>query len=154
VGFNKFAFIFANTAIIITVAIICFTFTRIYHSLHANALRFQTQSGRVATSAIKLEKKISRGFILIIIFFLCCSIPACILIYLVNFCTTCSCVVIHWSRDLFFILVVMNCAANQFLYAWRMPNFTKALKHILVICGLKKSPPPSLSRSFTDSNIN
>lgn len=154
VGFNKFAFIFANTAIIITVAIICFSFTRIYHSLHANVLRIQTTSGRVATSAIKLEKRISRGFLLIIVFFLCCSIPACIMIYLVNFCSTCSCTVIHWARDLFFILVVLNCSANQFLYAWRMPNFTKALKHIPVICGLMEAPTPTLSRSFTDSNIN
>lgn len=158
VGFNKFAFIFANTAIVITVVIICVTFTRIYHSLHANVLRFQTSnSHRVASSAVKLEKRISRGFLFIIAFFLCCSIPACIMIYLVNFCASCSCVVIHWARDLFFLLVVLNCSANQFLYAWRMPNFAKALRHIPVVCGLYGRSSPNLdsrSRSLTDSNMN
>jgi hypothetical protein len=156
VGFNRFAFIFANTAIIITVAIICFTFTRIYHSLHANVLRFQTSnSQRMASAAIVLEKRISRGFIFIIVFFLCCSIPACILIYLINFCTTCSCTVIHWSRDLFYLLVVLNCSANQFLYAWRMPNFTKALRNLPVICGLTEPVRPNFhTRSFTDSQVN
>lgn len=157
VGFNKFAFIFANTAIIFTVAIICFTFTRIYRSLRANVLRLQTSnsSERMAAAAILLEKRISRGFIFIIVFFLCCSIPACILIYLINFCTSCSCTVIHWSRDLFYLLVVLNCSANQFLYAWRMPNFTKALRNLPVVCGLiKPSRNNFSSRSFTDSQVN
>ena len=57
--------------------------------------------------------------------------PACVIIYLLNFCTGCSCVLIHWLRDLQFLIVLCNFGINPYLYAWRLPQFKRAFYKFL-----------------------
>ena len=49
--------------------------------------------------------------------------PACVMIYLLNFCAGCSYALIHWLRDLQFLIVLCNSGINPCLYAWRLPWF-------------------------------
>jgi hypothetical protein len=50
---------------------------------------------------------------------------------IVNFCHTCNCQLIHWSRDLSHLCVLINCCGNQFLYAWRIKCFTRAFRSLV-----------------------
>ena len=47
------------------------------------------------------------------------------MIYLLNFCAGCSCALIHWLRDLQFLIVLCNSGINPCLYAWRLPWFKR-----------------------------
>ena len=57
--------------------------------------------------------------------------PACGMIYLLNFCSGCSCALIHWLRDLQFLIVLCNSGINPYLYAWRLPQFKRAFYKFL-----------------------
>ena len=57
--------------------------------------------------------------------------PVCVMIYLLNFCSGCSCVLIHWLRDLQFLIVLCNFGINPYLYAWRLPQFKRAFYKFL-----------------------
>lgn len=142
-GFYLLAFIFANTAVIATFVIVSFSYCRIYHKLRVQVSRWRSfQQGHLASRAIHMEKSLTRAFHLIITFFILCLIPSCVMIYIVNFChKDCDCTLVHWLRDLQFLLTLVNCAVNQFLYAWRMPTFRKAITAVLF-----KSRSPSLHR--------
>lgn len=128
-GFYLLAFIFANTAVIATFVIVTFSYCRIYYKLRVQISRWRSfQQGHFASKAIHMEKKLTQAFHLIIAFFMLCLIPSCVMIYIVNFCDKdCSCTLVHWLRDLQFLLTLVNCAMNQFLYAWRMPTFRRAI---------------------------
>ena len=128
IGFYLLAFIFANTAIITTFVIVTFSYGRMYHKLRVQIIRWRSfQQAHFASKAIKMEKKLTKAFHLIITFFILCLIPSCVMIYLLNFCDKkCDCTYVHWLRDLQFLLTLVNCAMNQFLYAWRMPTFRRA----------------------------
>ena len=133
-GFYLFAFLFANTAVITTLIIVTFSYCRIYYKLREQVSRWRSFcQDHVATKAIAMEKQVTRAFNLILIFFILCLVPSCVMIYIINLCDNCDCTSIHWLRDLQFVLTLINCAMNQFLYAWRMPNFRKAVAAIF--CG-------------------
>lgn len=131
-GFYVFAFIFANTAVIITFVIVTFSYCRIYHKLKTQVTRWRSFcQDHMASKAIAIEKQVTRAFNLILTFFILCLIPSCIMIYIINLCDECDCIFIHWLRDLQFLLTLVNCSMNQFLYAWRMPAFRRAIAAIL-----------------------
>ena len=130
-GFYTLAFVYANTAIILTLILLVFYFVRIVRSLRAHEQHMRTVLGQgVQRRGLRVEKKATKCFFLILFFFFVCSVPSCVMIYVINLCSTCSCVVIHWFRDLQYLLVLINSSCNQFLYAWRMSNFRRAFGRI------------------------
>ena len=131
VGFYLMAFIFASTAIIISSGVLIFVYHRIYHKLkqHEEACK-NIRSSSAREKHLKQEKKITISFLLIIISFIACVAPSMGMIYVINLCHTCNCVLIHWFRDLQFLFLLLNSASNQFLYAWRMRCFQAAFKTI------------------------
>jgi len=54
-----------------------------------------------------------------------------VMIYIINFCDHCDCIFIHWMRDLQFLFPLVNCLLNQFLYAWKIRNFRRAISAML-----------------------
>ena len=146
IGFYLFAFLFANTAVITTFVIVTFSYCRIYHKLRAQVSRWRSFcQDQIASKAMAMEKQLTRAFNLILMFFILCLVPSCVMIYIINLCDECDCIFIHWLRDLQFLLTLVNCSMNQFLYAWRMPNFRRAIAAIL--CSKSVAPrytiPPS-----------
>lgn len=127
-GFYMCAFIFANTAVIATFTIVVFSYIRIYWKLRCQVRRWGTlQHTHVQMKAIHLERLLTKAFLLILGFFVICYAPACAMIYVINFCNaSCNCELIHWFRDAQFLLTLLNCSLNQFLYAFRMPDFRRA----------------------------
>ena len=136
VGYNKFRFVFANTAVTVTFAVLIFTNIKIFKYLRCrvhqwDALNDSTEENLAMKQAIKREKKITKTLLIVLALFLACFVPSCICIYIVNLCTTCNCVFIHWVRDIQVFLVMMNSGLNPFVYAWRLQRFRKAFKSIL-----------------------
>lgn len=130
-GFYTLAFIFANTTIILTLALLIFYFVRIFRRLNSHARHMRSVLGHGTNrKGLHVEKKATKCFFLILVSFLLCSFPSCVMIYVINLCSTCSCVLIHWFRDLQYLLVLVNSAFNQFLYAWRMGGFRRAFGRI------------------------
>ena len=131
IGFYSFAFVYANTAIILTLVLLAFYFVRIVRSLNAHDKRMKAVLGQGSQRrGLRVEKKATKCFFRILIFFFVCSFPSCVMIYVINLCSTCSCDVIHWFRDLQYLLVLINSSCNQFLYAWRMSSFRRAFGRI------------------------
>ena len=111
--------------------IITYAYIRIYQSLHAHVERGTfSQDDRFAQQRLKYEKKATTSFLLVLFVFVICNVTSCVIIYIILLCYTCSCDVIHWLRDFQFLMALINCAANQFLYAWRMPPFVRAFKNL------------------------
>lgn len=146
VGFYLLAFIFANTAVVISIVVLLFVNYRIYRSLHQHEKNSEhIRSNRDRQKHIKREQKITMLFLLIIVSFLACAVPSLVMIYVINLCQTCSCILIHWFRDLQYLFLLLNSATNQFLYAWRMRSFQAAFRTIPVI--------QWVCRKFTSSRV-
>ena len=133
-GFYKLAFIFTNASLVIATAVLIFVYYRVYSRLkrhNRNSVHIRSSPER--EKQIKREKKATNSLLLIIISFVMCVFPSCAMVYVINLCQTCSCVLIHWLRDLQFLFLLVNAASNQFLYAWRMRSFKRAFKTITVV---------------------
>ena len=129
VGFFILAFIFVNSSLVITTAVLIFVYYRVYFSLKRHNRNSQhIRSNRELAKKAKRDEKATNSLLLIIVSFVICVFPACVMVYVLNFCQTCSCILIHWFRDLQFLFFLVNAASNQFLYAWRMRSFQKAFK--------------------------
>jgi len=134
VGFYKLAFIFANAAVVVSIVVLVFVYHRIYRNLRRHGKHTEhIRSSSEREKRIKQEEKMTTSFLLIIISFLTCAVPSLIMIYVINLCNSCSCVLIHWFRDLQYQFLLINSASNQFLYAWRMRSFRKAFQTIPAI---------------------
>ena len=138
VGYLQYAFVFANTAVALTFLIFLFTYARILRGVRAQVLEWervrhssQTEENKARLRAAAVEKNITQAFMVMLGLFLCCYTPSCVMIYIMNLCSSCSCYTIHVLRDLQFIFVLCSSAFNPFLYAWRLPNFRRAFERIL-----------------------
>ena len=78
-----------------------------------------------------MDSKTVKALMIVLLAFFSSFTPACVIIYLLNFCTGCSCVLIHWLRDLQFLIVLCNSGINPYLYAWRLPQFKRAFYKLL-----------------------
>ena len=136
VGYDKFRFVFASTAVAVAFAVLIFTNVKIFKFLrrqvrHWDRVHDSTEENMVMKQAVKREKKITKTLVIILALFSAFYVPSCVCVYIINFCSTCDCVFIHWVRDIQFILVIANSSVNPFVYAWRLENFRKAFKSIL-----------------------
>ena len=141
VGYIRYAFIFANSAVIIALIITIFTYTRLIMKFRqanlstseSNISDFPPSTPTTLTPlpAEGDQNRVTEMFMVIMIAVLCCYGPSLILIYAMNFCESCSCTAIHWFRDMQFVFVIANSSVNFFCYAFRSPKFKSAFKVIL-----------------------
>ena len=197
VGYTTYAFIFANTAIAVAIAITCVTYSLMLRkfrershdisnstanarearytispsadpsrnkNLSTNATNTNTPNS-VLASAREIEVKVTKIFIVILIAMLCCYGPSTVLIYVMNFCKSCSCTTLHWFRDLQFIFVLMNSSVNFLCYGLRSPRFRSAFTKILkikrrnnraeesCISSINSAPTPSFTSNATTTRV-
>ena len=137
-----YSFIFANTAVLSTFFILLFTHRSILRHLRKRSNYWRDQRAVENTIAekqksakkiknIKKERKVARALSIILLTFLVSFVPACVIIYLLNFCFSCNCLVVHWLRDIQGLIVPLNSAVNPYLYAWSFPQFRKAFLKLL-----------------------
>lgn len=75
--------------------------------------------------------KLTKTYLVIISIFLACYFPACVVIYTMKWCTTCSCMTLKYLQDLQFIIIAVQSALNPFVYAFRFKRFRHAILQIL-----------------------
>lgn len=159
VGFLRYAFVFANTAIALTFIIFLFTYVGFLRSMRAQVSELemvrnssQTEENRARKRTAAFERNVTQAFMLMLGLFLCCYTPSCVMIYVMNLCLSCSCYAIHILRDLQFIFVLCSSALNPFLYAWRLPNFRKAFVRILRWRGVNEEIAPANTQDSAGKN--
>ncbi|XP_028404648.1 D(2) dopamine receptor-like [Dendronephthya gigantea] len=143
IGDFLYRFVFANVVVIFTFCILVFSFFRINLTLRRQRARLNVQAvASIATPAarahqyvpnMKYEVRVTKMFSIILLWYVVCYLPACIAIYLVNFCHSCSCDVIHWLRDLQLCFLLLSSAVNPYVYAWTSPRFRSAFLKILYL---------------------
>ena len=140
--FFLYSFIFANTAVLSTFFILLFTHRSILRHLRNRSNYWQDrraventipekQKSAKKIKNIKKERKVAKALSIVLLTFLVSFVPACVIIYLLNFCLSCDCLLVHWLRDIQLLLVCLNSAVNPYLYAWRFPQFRKAFLKLL-----------------------
>ena len=141
-GFIFYSFIFANTAVISTFGVLVFVHTGILKRLRARTKYWRDRRATENTESdqrentnrlkdTKKESKAAKALLIVLLAFFASFTPACVMIYLLNFCSSCSCLTIHWLRDLQFLIVLCNSGINPYLYAWRIPQFKRAFLKFL-----------------------
>ena len=139
VGLNIYRFVFANTTIVVTFVVLLFTHAKIVSSFRAQVRKWDdlhdsSSENFAKRQALLWEKKMAKALVIVLGIFLACFLPSCVCIYIINLCSTCNCVFIHWIRDVQLLLVMANSGVNPFVYPWRMQHFREAFKTILS-CG-------------------
>ena len=149
-GFVTYAFVFATLTLVCVIFILAFTYVRIFlavkqkvrelGSLHqSDAERKKAQERNMVW-----ERKLTKTHLTMLLAFLVCYGPACIMIYFMNTCIVCSCEVIHWLRDMHFVLITLNSLINPFVYALRLSCFRKAITRLIprIVCGKRGAVGP------------
>ena len=126
VGYLKYQFVFANTAVVSTFAVLCLTYAKVFQnfkeqiknwdSLHSG----QDNENHAKMRTIKWEKKVTKTFLIMLVLFISCFFPSLVMIYVISFCGTCNCIFIHWARDFNYVLTMANSSMNPFVFAWRL----------------------------------
>lgn len=135
-GFIRYAFIFANSAILITIVILILAYIGIIKKLRKQVfnleiLRAHNTEARGKERATIWEKKLTTTYLIMLVVFLIILIPSIIMIYILNFCISCSCLSYHVLRDTHFLLILSSSAFNPILYGWRLANFRRAFWSII-----------------------
>lgn len=134
VGLNIYRFVFANTTIVVTFVVLLFTRKLSAQVRKWDDLHDSSSENFAKRQALLWEKKMAKALVIVLGIFLACFLPSCVCIYIINLCSTCNCVFIHWIRDVQLLLVMANSGVNPFVYPWRMQHFREAFKTILS-CG-------------------
>lgn len=150
VGYIRYAFLFANSAVVLTFLVLLFAYIRIYRIFRAQVrewdnLHDSSEENRVKKQAVRWEQKVTKTLLIMLGLFIACYLPACLFIYIMNLCHSCDCQLVLWARDLQFLLILMNSCVNPFVYAWRLNTFRRAFLW-MVTCSRKGRKPRN--RSF------
>lgn len=150
-GYILYTFVFAHTTIVFTFIVLLFTYLKIFLSFRSQVQNWEnlaetSEDNQASKRAVKWEKKITKTFLIMLALFMACYAPSCIFVYIMNLCTSCSCVLVHVSRDMQIMFVMANSSMNPFVYGWRLENYRRAFKRILT-CRWFVRKIRSLSRS-------
>ena len=153
VGYINYLMIYANTAVIIAMIILVITYYSISHFLKKRAEKIKTSV--VTRSALDekhdiKQEKITKLYLKILLLFLLCNTPATVFIYVMEFCSTCSCLSIHILRDITYILATANSCVNPFIYATTYKHYRRA---IMVITKQKHEKNSAPLWSITSENV-
>ena len=141
-GFIFYSFLFANTTVFGTFAVLIFVHVGILKRLRERLKYWRDRRGVESNESDKQENrnnlintqkesKAAKALMIVLLAFFASFTPACVMIYLLNFCSSCSCLAIHCLRDLQILIVLCNSGINPYLYAWRLPPFKRAFYKFL-----------------------
>ena len=156
VGYLKYQFFFAITAVVTTFVVLCLTYVKVFKSFKNqvrtwDSLHQGSESyNHVKKRTIKWEKKVTKTFLIMLTLFISCFLPSLILILIISFCASCNCDFIHWARDLNYILIMANSSMNPFVFAWRLQPYRDAFLKILT-CGVIVRKQRSVSEQINIS---
>ena len=134
--FVHYSFAFVNIAVVWSMLTFLYTYIKILRKLKekVHEVPGQVRTGNIHNDGLRQQRnntQLTKTYATMLIVFLICYIPACILSYLMNFCTTCSCEEIHYFRDWHLLSVLLNSALNPYVYALRFSKFRRAILKII-----------------------
>ena len=138
-GYINFLMIYINTAVAIAAITLIVTYIRVYSFLRNQTEKLK-EIIRTTTNETKLleikrnyqQRRVTRVFLLIFVFFLACYTPGAIFIYVLQFCKKCTCETIHIMRDVSYYLITINSCINPFVYAFNHKHYKNAACEILI----------------------
>ena len=145
VGYVRYTFLFANSAVVLTFLVLLFVYLRIYRIFRSQVREWESFHDSTAESyrrkrAARWEQKVTKTLLIMLALFIGCYLPACFFIYVMNLCHVCDCTLVLWARDLQFLLILLNSCMNPFVYGWRLCTFRRAFVWI-VTCSLRGRKP-------------
>ncbi|XP_032240742.2 histamine H2 receptor [Nematostella vectensis] len=160
-GFIFYSFIFANAAVIFTFCVLVFVYASIFKKLRAQIAQWKARKptgaaerkeGKMKLRTMTRENKVIQALVSVLVAYAMCFTPACVMIYMLNLCHSCDCELIHWLRDLQFVIVLLNSGINPYLYAFRMPQFKKVIVRLLPCSRLNREVDIETSVSQRGNN--
>ena len=138
VGYIDYLMIYVNTSVAIAGIVLVATYIRINRFLSNQSKKLKRSSKKftkpeISNSAQKKTQQLNRVtgvFLWILFLFLVCFVPATIVVYILQFCVTCSCRVIHIMRDTSFYLITVNSCINPFVCILKNKNYKRALSFL------------------------
>lgn len=139
VGSNRYRFIFANTAVAVTIIELIFTNAKILKHLRQqmhqwDTLHESTEENLIMKRLMMWEKKMTKTLVIVMLLFLAFYLPSYVFICIINLCTDCDCMFIHWIRDIQWLLVMTTSAVNPFVYACRLESYRRVFRSIVTCC--------------------
>ena len=141
IGFVPFLFVFANVAVVGTMLILLFSYLltlrrakmtrKIFALPLAGGESTRVEDNTANRKRLKREEKITKAFLIMLLFMIIFYLPSCVMMYMINLCKTCSCVLIHWLRDIQFLFIWANSGVNPAVYALRLPRFRRAFLSLI-----------------------
>ncbi|XP_065066431.1 adenosine receptor A2a-like [Rhopilema esculentum] len=145
IGYINHLMVFVHLSVLLTFILLVVTYREVYKAFRrqANELRAFQNPGNIQNTTsqvidqtefrrVRTEKKVTRAFLYILGLFICCYLPAIVMIYILQFCETCSCDLRHILRDLQFILVSVNSAMNPFVCTIRLGPFRRSIIAVIL----------------------
>eukprot|EP00794_Sanderia_malayensis_P007690 gene7690-8527_t len=133
-GYITYLMVFANGILLLTLMVLTALYIAVHRALSGHEKELVSNHSqsrrRISISLEHRQKKVTRVFLVVIIVFLLCTTPAEISIYIINFCSKCSCTTIHVLRDLQLMFVLSTSAMNPFISTLRLPTFHNSLRKI------------------------
>ena len=141
-NYVTFLMIYTNTAILLILLAVLFTYFRISRALKIQSFRMKSHQNSSSnkydpvgvqkrnTQKI-VERKVTRMYVTIISLFLATNVPVIIIVFILWFCSDCNCILRHVLRDVQFTFSLSNSAINPFVCTIRLKPFHESIKSIL-----------------------
>ena len=88
---------------------------------------------------IRQEKRITRTYLIVLVWFMILYLPGVVMVFILNFWTTSDCVARHILRDLQSVLISFNSCVNPIIYLTRLKTFKKSIR--MVLCKFNRNEP-------------
>ena len=135
VGYYIYLFIFVNTAVAVIIVVLILTKSKILKYLRQQMQQWntlhQSEENLIMKQLVMWEKKITNTLIIVMLLFLTFYLPSFIIIYIINLCTDCDCVFIHWMGDIQYLLLMAISAVNPFVFPWRLKRLRRVFRNIV-----------------------
>ena len=128
-----------------------FVYWSIYKKLNVQMKLFdntELQKGQTKQSEerkiqklMKKDNKVAQALVVVLLAFVICYSPACVMIYVLNLCSSCDCILVHWFRDMQLLIVLLNSGVNPYLYAFRLQRFRRAFRKLVRLPLLNQTQP-------------
>lgn len=165
-GYMTYLMIFAHTGVVTAMIILVFTYFKVFKLLRDQGQKFSSDLAQTRNDEqedgqnrnygekpvekdIKMERKVTRVFIIILSVFAACYIPVIIMIYILKFCLKCDCTFRHILRDAQFLMAMLTSAVNPFICTLRLQPFRLALMKIF---GLRRKQDSYTNSSWSDQS--
>ena len=136
IGAVSYYFVFACVAILTGFIVLVVVYFQIHKLLRRQTELMSSQlppssSKNLQLKRIRQDKRITRTYLIVLVWFMVLYLPGVVMVFVLNFWTTSDCVTRHVLRDLQSVLISFNSCVNPIIYLTRLKTFKKSVQRIL-----------------------